>query len=83
MVRGNGEEALQLRVSTQVGSVGLQEGPQSAVAHILHDQNVGLCTENIPVRDRDVGPYRGTRLQEECNRRYRLVHSYRLGKGGN
>lgn len=43
VVGGNGEEALQLRVCTQVGSVGLQEGFQSAVAHILHDENVGLC----------------------------------------
>ena len=45
VVGGDGEEALQLRVCTEVDSVGLQEGPQSAIAHILHDQNVGLCTD--------------------------------------
>lgn len=45
VVGDDGEEALQLRVCTQVAPVGLQEGPQSARAHILHDQNIGLCTQ--------------------------------------
>lgn len=44
VVGGDGQEALQLGVNAQVGPVGLQEGPQSAVAHILHDQDVRLCT---------------------------------------
>ncbi len=44
VVGGDGEEALQLGVCTQLGFVGLQKGPQSAVAHIFHDQNVRLCT---------------------------------------
>lgn len=43
VVGGDGEEALQLWVSIQVGSVGLQEGPQGATAHILHDEDVRLC----------------------------------------
>lgn len=40
VVGGDGEEPLQLRFCAQVGPVGLQEGPQSAVAHVLHDQDV-------------------------------------------
>lgn len=43
VVGGDGEEALQLRVCIQVGFVGLQEGPQGATAHVLHDEDVGLC----------------------------------------
>lgn len=54
VVGGDGEEALQLWVRTQVGPVGLQEGPQSAIAHILHDQNVRLCT-NQNHREREDG----------------------------
>lgn len=50
VVGGNGEEALQLRVGTKVASVSLQEGPQSAIAHILHNQNVRFCIENILVK---------------------------------
>lgn len=45
VVGGDGEEALQLGVRAQVDPVGLQEGPQSAVAHVLHDENVRLCAE--------------------------------------
>lgn len=40
VVGGDGEEALQIRIRAQVGTVGLQEGPQCAVAHVLHDQDV-------------------------------------------
>lgn len=47
VVGGDGEEVLQLGVCTQVASVGLQEGPQSTAAHVLHDQNIRLCTEFI------------------------------------
>lgn len=43
VVGGDGEEALQLWVCIQVGSVGLQEGPQGATAHVLHDEDVRLC----------------------------------------
>lgn len=43
VVGGDGEEALQLRVCIQVGSVGLQEGPQGARTHVLHDEDVRLC----------------------------------------
>ena len=50
VVGGDGEEARQLGVCAQVDPVGLQEGPQSAVAHILHDQNVRLCTKQHTVR---------------------------------
>lgn len=46
MVGGDGEEALQLRVCAQVGPVGLQEGPQSAVTHVLHDQDVRFYTQS-------------------------------------
>lgn len=46
VVGGDGEEALQLGVCAQVGPVGLQEGPQSAVAHVLHDQDVRFCTQS-------------------------------------
>lgn len=42
VVGGDGEEALQLWVCIQVGSVGLQEGPQGATAHVLHDEDVRL-----------------------------------------
>lgn len=44
VVGGNGEEALQLWIGAQVGPVGLQEGPQCAVAHVLHDQDVRFYT---------------------------------------
>lgn len=45
VVGGDGEEALQFRISMQVTPVGLQEGFQSAVAHVLHDQKAWLCTK--------------------------------------
>lgn len=44
VVGGDGEEALQLWIAAQVGPVGLQEGLQGAVAHVLHDQDVRFCT---------------------------------------
>lgn len=44
VVGGDGQEALQFGVNAQVGPVGLQEGPQSAVAHVLHDQDVRFYT---------------------------------------
>lgn len=45
VVGGDSEQTLQLSISTQVDSVGLQESPQRTVAHKLHDQDVRLCTE--------------------------------------
>lgn len=44
VVGGDGQEALQFGVNGQVGPVGLQEGPQSAIAHVLHDQDVRFYT---------------------------------------
>lgn len=44
VVGGDGEEALQLRIAAQVGPVGLQEGPECPVAHVLHDQDVRFYT---------------------------------------
>lgn len=55
VIGGDGEEALQLRVCTQVDSVGLQESPQSATAHILHDENVRLCVKQNTLIVRDLG----------------------------
>lgn len=49
VVGGDGQEALQFGVNAQVGPVGLQEGPQGAVAHVLHDQDVRFYTRMVAI----------------------------------
>lgn len=68
VVGGYGEEALQLWIAAQVGPVGLQEGPQGAVAHVLHDQDVRFCTHtHTPTDD-------GEFTHSQVSNKVRSVH---------